>query len=504
MRKKRNQWVRLLAVLLAVLLVLGTIISVLLSFAYAEENPAPVRNQQILTMEYLGEEQALRMSQRLVYINTSDQTLDRVIFYAPANLFRRQSTLPYEGETLAQAFPTGYLPGGIELTGILVDGAEADWGYQGDGENYLRVSCSLEPGAQCVFEFSYYLLLTQNEAFLGISEEGWQLSNFYFAPATLDASGAYILNPALSFTRYVDTPAADFEATISLPDSCLLAATGMESYAQSGAHVCLWQIHAEDVRDFSLTFGRRYRESTMQTESGVELRCLTNVRGAAQEVLDAAEQAVNICKAWFGPLPFAQLDFVQAGCAGTSLAHSACLWLSEELLRQGGEALAHAIRRFVAQQYLGFSAYAQPVSDAWLSDSICEYLSYLMLEEAEGYESYISALNQNVVPSLQLTIPGGLTVTSDAALFTEDEYKIVILDRGAAVFHELYTAMGRDDLISGLRMFYEKGLHTDDVLTEMDLVDALDAASGKSWEAFLTDWVFNIGDYVNQSIDWLE
>ena len=108
-----------------------------------------------------------------------------------------------------------------------------------------------------------------------------------------------------------------------------------------------------------------------------------------------------------------------------------------------------------------------------------------------------------MVPALQLTIPGGLVVTSDAALFTSSEYDIVVRDRGAAVFHELRTAMGREELIAGLRAFYALGRQTD-VLTEMDLVRCLDEASGGSWEKFLTDWVFNVGDYVNQTIDWLD
>ena len=38
----------------------------------------------------------------------------------------------------------------------------------------------------------------------------------------------------------------------------------------------------------------------------------------------------------------------------------------------------------------------------------------------------------------------------------------------------------------------------------MDLVRCLDETSGGSWEKFLTDWVFNIGDYVDQTIDWLD
>ncbi len=502
MNRKHKKLIRLLAVLLAVLLILGTVVSVILGYAYGEEALSVGNNRQILTMEYLEEEQALRMSQRLVYTNTSSKDLDRVIFYASANLFRRKSTLPYEGEILNDAFPDGYLPGGIELSTVRVNGNEVDWGYQGEGENYLRVSCELSPGEQCAFEFDYYLLLTENEAFSGVSSEGWQLSNFYFTPASLNETGEFILNSPLSWTRYIDTPAADFEAHIILPDTYLLAATGTESRSEASNHQISWNISAKNVHDFSLAFGRRYRESLVETDSGIQLRCLTNVRGAEKNVLQLALEAVEICESWWGPLPFDQLDFVQTGCATAALNHSACLWLSEDLLSKNSEELGQAIRRFIAQQYFGFSAYSHPSSDAWLSDSICEYLSYLMLEETGGYETYIAALNKNVVPSLQMTIPGGLNVASEASLFTPEEYKIVVLDRGAAVFHELYTAMGREDLLKGLSLFYQKGKSVD-VLSEMDLVEALDAASGKSWEAFLTDWVFNIGDYVNQSIDWL-
>ena len=32
----------------------------------------------------------------------------------------------------------------------------------------------------------------------------------------------------------------------------------------------------------------------------------------------------------------------------------------------------------------------------------------------------------------------------------------------------------------------------------------MDAATGGSWRDFLTDWAFNVGDYVNQPIDWLQ
>lgn len=501
MNRKQSRIVRVIAIVLAVLLTLGVVISALLSFAYAEEAMNDNVNRCELTMEYLGEEQALRMSQRLVYTNTSDTALDRVLFYAPANLFRRQNTLPYDAEALSAAFPTGFLPGGIDLVNVQVNGDDCDWGYQGEAEMFLRVSCALAPGESCVFSFDYYLLLTQNAAFMGVSESDWRLSGFYFAPAALDENNEFILNTPLSFTRYADVPAMDFEVRATLPESLMLAGTGTEQRSEiEGA--ALWTVAAQGVHDFALHLSLLPEKQT-QTASGVALRSLTDVRGAADELLSTAAQAVEICEDWFGPLPFRQIDFVQADYGLDTLSHSSCMWLSRDFLKSGGRTQKLAVYSFIAQQYFGCRAWAHPSSDAWLSDSVSEYLGYLILEELEGHEAYLQALNENLVDSLQLTIPGGLNVTSDASLFTAYEYDIIIRNRGAVVFHELRTAMGREALIAGLRRFYEKGLESE-VLTEMDLVDALDEASSGSWEKFLTDWVYNVGDYVNQEIDWLD
>lgn len=498
MQNKQRKFVRIMCIILVVLLGGSAIFSAIFSLAYGEE-ALPQTNSCELTMEYLENEQALLVTQRLVYTNASSIPLDRVVFYAPANLFRRESALLYAVDDPADALPYGYMPGGIELMDVQVNGAPADYGFQGENEIYLRVACALQPGESCEFMFQYFLLLTANRAFTGINETDVRLSSFYFAPAYVDeAYGEFMLSSPTSCTRWLHTPAMDFTAEITLSDSCTLTATGTETAVRNENGDMHWTVHAEAVRDFALNFG----DYKYAVKDGI-FSCRTNRRGAAEEMLKYVKEAVAACERWFGLFPIEQMDFVQSGDAEPFRNHSGCMWISEELLKEGGEELRRAVYFCIAQQYFGMSAYARPGADAWLSDSVCEYLSYLILEETEGHEAYLKSLNENVVPSLQLTVPGGLKVISDASLFTDSEYEIVVRDRGAAVFHELRTAMGRDELLSGLKLFYEKGLQAD-VLTEMDLVSSLDAASGESWEAFLTDWVYNIGDYVNQEIDWLD
>ena len=54
-----------------------------------------------------------------------------------------------------------------------------------------------------------------------------------------------------------------------------------------------------------------------------------------------------------------------------------------------------------------------------------------------------------------------------------------------------------------MRRFYEMG-SDGETLTEPDLPKAFDEATGGDWEAFVTDWLFNVDDYIDQQIDWYE
>ena len=75
------------------------------------------------------------------------------------------------------------------------------------------------------------------------------------------------------------------------------------------------------------------------------------------------------------------------------------------------------------------------------------------LEETEGREAFLQALNGEVLPAAQFMLPGGLEITSDAALFSASEYTTVVRERGALVMHEMRAAMGRAALLEGLRLF---------------------------------------------------
>ena len=498
---RNKKLIKALAIALAVLLAGGVVFSALFS-ALSEERAeaAPRRNRCALSMEYLADEQALHITQRLNYVNPSKGRLEAVVFACAGNQFRRESALMYESDDLERVFFAGYAPAGVDLVGVTVDGEPAEYGFQGEQETFLRVACDLGPGESCEFRFDYYLLLMRCGAFQGVGDTDARLSAFYFSPGIYDeACGDFILKRPLAHTRWLYADPTDFEATLILPDGYMLAGVG--EIEREGEK---WRVTAENVRELALSFGRRWRVVERETASGVAVRVLSNARGAAARAADLAVDAVERCEDWFGPFPYGRLDIAQSDYPLGALGFPGAIWLSSDLFTSANaDEMAHALRFRVAQQYFGQASTAEPVADAWLSDATSEYVSYLLLEASEGRDAFLKAANRAWVPALQQTVPGGLRLTSDAALFNARDYDLVVLQRGAVVFHELREAMGLENLMSGLRKFYEMGLNGH-VLTEMDLVAALDAATGESWEAFLTDWAFNVGDYAGQTIDWFE
>ena len=498
---KKRKWIQIIALTLAILLVGGVVVGALVS-ALAEPQAPPMRCE--LAMEYLEDEQALRVTQRLLYENRTADRLDAVLFYASGNLFRRLSAMMYDEAEYKAVFSDGYAPGGIDLRRVRFGDLETDYGFQGEEELFLRVACDLPSGQSGWFEFEYDLLPPRCGAFMGTGDTDARFSAFAFVPGLYsEERREFDVQSPLSFTRWLATERGDYEATLTLPEGYALAATGEQTEVVRDEGQIAWRVTAEDVRDFALSFGRRYRVYERTTASGVRIRLLTNRRGRVDDALDAAEAAVERCEAWFGPFPQSELDIAQSNVA-EALDFPGLIWLPEAAWEPGtGDDLKRAVREGVARQYFGWAAYSEPVSDAWLSDAVCGYVAMLILEAEEGANRFVAAINREWVSALQQTIPGGLRVTSDARQFDRYAYDIVVRRRGAAVFHELRLAMGLEGLLSGLKGFYERG-RAGEILTEMDLVRALDDATGQSWEAFLTDWVFNIGDYVNQNIDWFE
>lgn len=503
MKKPENSpklWIRILALLMAGMLVLGVLFSA--AEAFAEEAP---RDRYDLKIEILPDQQAARVTQTLEYTNRTGEALDAMMFSVYLNILRRQADVPVEADAFDDAFPQGYAPGGVDFMSVRVNEQEAQWAVQGGDELFLRVECHMEPGETALFRFDFYVLLPVYSGAMGIGDLTWRLVNFYPVAAAWDEYlHAFPLDTYTAMNEPLTADAADYHVTLSLPETYHLAAPGHIEQTPDGEGMIFYEIDAQGIRELALIFSRKTTERTAQTESGTKIRVLANTASAAERIKAAALPAMNWLEEQFGAYPWETLTLIETEYLYEGLSHPGVIQVSDSLTGlTDGDALTDAVITLCAKQYFGAIAGSRKNAAPWLSEAIPSFMRLLYFEEKNGYNDFMKRLNEQVLPALSVTIPGGLTVDSESERFTSRmEYEVVVVDRGTAVLYLMRQAMGEELFMQGLRE-YVSGAWLGRA-TASDFLAAMNGISGRRWDEYLYGQMHTIDEYVGTGLEWFD
>lgn len=495
-KEGRGRVVRWIALALAALMVLGVLVSAIFSAAMAEERG---RCEMQLTM--LQDLNAVSVTQTVTYPNQTGQRLDQILFQLAPNALRRETTAPYESETIFDAYPAGFAAGGVELHSVRFNDAPADWGAEGTDEATLRVSCDLAPGATGTFQFDYELILPEVLGPIGTGDIGWRLSGFSVLPAPW--KGEFVVERVSPVGESLLADPMDYHVTVNLPDTWQVAAGGSVTAAPPVDARQTVTIDLPAARVFSLALSRKYIEENRTAASGVTVRSYANDRDAAARAADAATQALNAYEPLFGPYPYGSLAVAQ-GDLLNGAAQSGIVMIPEAFYSyaQRGE-LAYQVALFTARQWFGGVVGTNPAEEPWLTESLSAYAALLCTEKTYGHDRYLTELNARVTPSLRVTIPGGVTVDSEALAFgTVSDFLAVTRGRGAAVLHELRMSLGEDVLQDAMKRYVSENAGR--IATGRDFLVSLNEAAGRDTEGLLVELLKGIDQYVGQEVDWYE
>lgn len=496
-KDRRGRAVRWLALGLVLLLVGSMLIALIVPpDAFAEgKNLCELK---LTVLEGLG---AVSAIQTVQYRNDTGQPIDQMIFQLAANALRRETTAPYESETMIDAYPDGFAAGGVEIRSVQFEGRPADWGVQGTDEAVVRVACALAPGERGEFRFEYELLLPPALGPLGIGEIGWRLTGFYPLPAVWD--GEFSVERVSPVGESLMSAPMDYRATINLPDTWQVAAGGaVQTQSLDGARQNA-TIELKDARFFGLALSRRYVSVNERSASGVVVRAFANDQDAARRAASAAAKAVDVYSDLFGAYPRDSLTVAQADLMD-GLSQAGLALLPEGLYAFGARGeLEYQVALWTARQWFGELVGANPAEEPWLTESLASYAALLYYDRVYGHDRYLKELNSRVTPSLRLTIPGGVTVDSEALGFgTAADYAAVTRGRGAAVMHELRQVLGEEALLGALRLYAAE--NAGKMATRADFSSALSRAAGRDADGLLTELLTGIDEYVGQDMEWYE
>ncbi len=491
----RNRAVRWIALGLVIMMVAGVLVAALFSAAMAEETGC---DMELTVIENLD---AVSVTQTVRYQNGTGQPLDQVIFQLAPNALRRESTAPYETETMIDAYPDGFAAGGVEIRSVHFGGEAADWGVQGTDEAVLRVACDLAPGTSGVFQLQYELILPGVLGPLGTGDVGWRLAGFYPLPAVWDEE--FIVERVSPVGESLLADPMRYRATVNLPDTWQVAAPGLVRSEPSGEARQNVTVEVDSARYFALALGRRYVEVSRTSASGVDVRAFATDRAAATRAAAAAARAVDTFSELFGAYPYGSLTVAQADLLD-GLGQSGLVLLPDEYFSYAlrGE-LEYQVALGAARQWFGNLVGSNPAEEPWLSESLPAFAALVYYDRVYGGDRYIAELNDRVTPSLRLTIPGGVTVDSEALAFgTVGDFLAVTRGRGAAVLHEIRSVLGEDALLAGMRLYVAR--NAGKVATRADFSAALSEAAGRDADGLLTELLAEIDQYAGQALDWYE
>lgn len=172
----------------------------------------------------------------------------------------------------------------------------------------------------------------------------------------------------------------------------------------------------------------------------------------AQSYADAVAHILDFYNGEFGALPdptmtIAQLPdgTVDGFAAPGLLLVSAHQWTAQPNMR--------LLANLAAQQWWGDRVMAASASDVWITDGLARYSEGLYAEEASGKEGLNKALEDFAVGALMFDEAAPIAEAKRLSPGSE-EYRSVVVNKGAMVFHMLRAIIGDANFSALLKDFY--------------------------------------------------
>ena len=283
--------------------------------------------------------------------------------------------------------------------------------------------------------------------------------------ASIDKTSAYLLLPARWFplTNY---PANRYTGTFKIitPDTMYVTGTGkadpptMQPGIGKGEGQASYVFHCDRPGPVGTFVAGALQLNPVQTE-GITVSVFTPPVQASTATAygNSLAHIILYYTDAFGPLqenappPFTIAQMPDGSLPGYSapglLLISARQWTTKANDRM--------ISQLASQQWWGDRVLPATSSDTWLTDGVSRYAEAMYAEQSDGSAGLHRALEDFAVGALMYEDTAPISQAGRLQTFS-NEYRSVVADKGALVFHMLRTEIGDDDFTALLHEFYKK------------------------------------------------
>jgi len=330
-------------------------------------------------------------------------------------------------------------------------------GFERDNQNPLLVIVQLlspvGAGGKVTLTFTYAGLLANEE---NSPIPGVRMASIY-------KDGAYLLQPARWFPL-TNFPSNRYTATfhLNVPDSFAVAGTGKagspasvagKNPADGGRLVYTFECKSAEPHG-SFVAGNLQLNPVQAEGLKVEVFAPHADSANAQGFAESVARSVTVFSDMVGPLPNPQFTVVQLP-EGTVREFSGpgVLMLSKRIWDP--KYSDRTISRLVASQWWGNQVLPASRADVWVTDGLARYSEALYAEQNAGREAGLKAVDEFAVGALMFEDAAPIAQAARLSPYTAD-YRSVVMNKGAMVFHMVRAMMGDVAFKSALHDFYFK------------------------------------------------
>jgi tetratricopeptide (TPR) repeat protein len=275
--------------------------------------------------------------------------------------------------------------------------------------------------------------------------------------AVISKEGTYLLLPARWFplTNY---PANRYSAVfhLNVPDSVAVAGTGKTSAPtpQAGGRL-LYTFQGDTPEPYGTFVAGDLKLSPEQAEGvSVSVYAPPSAPGKPADFAADVARAVTMFSDMFGPLHNPELSLAQLP-DGTLRDFAAPGLLLVSKRHWDPKGADRTIAHLVASQWWGNAVLPATPSDVWISDGLARYCESLYAEQQSGREAGLKAVDDFAVGALMGEDAAPVAQAARLAPYSSD-YRSVVENKGAMIFHMLRAQMGDVAFKALLRDFYFK------------------------------------------------
>ncbi|MDD2647728.1 MAG: hypothetical protein PHU22_02860, partial [Eubacteriales bacterium] len=339
--------------------------------------------------------------------------------------------------------------GGAYISDLTVNGEYAAVSYLDEAKTVLYIHRELAENETVTISMRLRLSIPVCASRFGLHDGIYAVSNAFVLPAKYE-NGAYRQDEysALGDPFYFEC--VNFNAEISLPEELTLACGAEITSEKHEAGMKTYSLYMPAARDLALAFSDKYSVSE-DAFGNTLIRAYATSGNTAGEYVKNAKKALEVYSGLFGEYPYSVYSLAYVGlpdgCDGAD--NPALSFISDS------SDIEITVAREAARQWWGCAVGSDRINNPWQNAALSEFSALLFTEKVHGKDAMQELYNDTVGASYRLTLPRNATPGSPLNFFSDlYEYRIVVYNRGAAVFTDLYSAVG-DDLTYALSSYYE-------------------------------------------------